>query len=296
MTKSLLRHSLKARKVMGIMQLGEGALIERGYFDSSPVYCYGNLLHTVQMASIFTDSKTFVDMKMIQPENETLASFDRFMKETGEAPTKEQIAVWVNNTFEHRGVEFAEYVPTDWIEHPRFLDSIVDPDLNNFAYELNDIWKMLGKKMTDDVRDNEELYSIIYVQNPVIVPGGRFLEFYYWDSYWIIKGLLHSEMYTTVKGMLSNFASIVERIGHIPNGGRLYYKMRSHPPLLVPMVEAYLEYVNDTEWLTENLWLLDKEWDFWMTNNTVTIEKDGVNYTLAIYNEVSTGPRPESYR
>lgn len=63
-------------------------------------------------------------------------------------------------------------------------------------------------------------------------PGGRFLEFYYWDSYWIILGLLHSEMQNTAKGMLLNFFSVIDRYGFIPNGGRIYYLTRSHPPML----------------------------------------------------------------
>lgn len=56
--------------------------------------------------------------------------------------------------------------------------------------------------MKEDVKLNPQQYSIIHVPNPVIVPGGRFREFYYWDSYWIVKGLLLSEMYGTVKGKL----------------------------------------------------------------------------------------------
>ena len=52
--------------------------------------------------------------------------------------------------------------------------------------------------MTDDVLHNPELYSMMYVPHPFIVPGGRFREFYYWDSYWIIQGLLLSEMNHTV--------------------------------------------------------------------------------------------------
>lgn len=56
--------------------------------------------------------------------------------------------------------------------------------------------------MKQEVQDHPELYSIIYVPHPVIVPGGRFREFYYWDSYWIVKGLLLSEMYNTVKGKI----------------------------------------------------------------------------------------------
>lgn len=53
-------------------------------------------------------------------------------------------------------------------------------------------------EILDDVRDNSDLYSMVYVPNPFIVPGGRFREFYYWDSYWIVKGLLISHMNQTV--------------------------------------------------------------------------------------------------
>ena len=45
---------------------------------------------------------------------------------------------------------------------------------------------------------------MIYLPNPVIVPGGRFREIYYWDTFWIIKGLLACGMNETVKGMIEN--------------------------------------------------------------------------------------------
>ena len=38
------------------------------------------------------------------------------------------------------------------------------------------------------------------MEKPFIVPGGRFREMYYWDSYWTIQGLLVSQMKETVKG------------------------------------------------------------------------------------------------
>ncbi|XP_031774563.1 trehalase [Apis florea] len=262
----------------------------------SDVYCRGELLHTIQMASIYKDSKTFVDMKMKHPPHETLKLFREFMDRHDQMPTRHQIERFVNDTFDPEGSEFEEWDPDDWTFRPKFLSRILDDDLRNFASDLNSIWKMLGRKMKDDVRVNEELYSIIYVPNPVIVPGGRFREFYYWDSYWIVKGLLLSEMYTTVKGMLSNFVSLVDKIGLIPNGGRIYYVMRSQPPMLISMVDEYLKTTHDYEWLENNLYLLEKEFDFWMTNRTVEIEVDGVNYVMARYNEESSGPRPESYK
>ena len=39
----------------------------------------------------------------------------------------------------------------------------------------------LGRKIKTEVADNPDQYSLIYLPNPVIVPGGRFREIYYWD-------------------------------------------------------------------------------------------------------------------
>lgn len=162
----------------------------------SQVYCYGNLLHTVQMASIYSDSKTFVDMKMHVSEAETLAKFEAFMSGHNQTPTKAQIKEWVESNFAARGNEFVDWIPDDWVREPTFLERIKDNALREWASDLNSFWIKLGRKMKQDVQDNESLYSIIHVPNPVMVPGGRFLEFYYWDSYWIVRGLLHCQMFT----------------------------------------------------------------------------------------------------
>lgn len=45
-------------------------------------------------------------------------------------------------------------------------------------------------------------------------------------------------MPVTVKGIIENFLSMVERFGFVPNGGRVYYLSRSQPPLLIPMVRS----------------------------------------------------------
>lgn len=138
---------------------------------------------------------------------------------------------------------------------------------------------------------NSDLYSIIPVKNPVIVPGGRFLEFYYFDSYWIVRGLLYSEMYKTVKGMLENFLSIIDRFGFIPNGGRLYYLERSQPPLLAGMIKAYVDATNDMAFMHSALPILEREFNFFLNNRMVNVS----GYSLAAYRPESTGPRPESY-
>lgn len=212
----------------------------------SEIYCQGQLLHTVQMKEIYTDSKTFVDMKMKGKPKETLEAFNAFMAEKNNDPSREELKAWVESNFEKPGAEFEDWIPDDWVANPAFLKHIKDADLREFASKLNQIWHELGRKMIADVAINSDQYSIIPVDHPVIVPGGRFREFYYWDSYWIVKGLLLSEMKKTTRGMLENFLSIVQRYGFIPNGGRIYYSMRSQPPLLCAMVKAYVDATNDT--------------------------------------------------
>lgn len=256
------------------------------------VYCNGTLLHTVQMAGIYKDSKTFVDMKMNAVPSKTLAEFDVFMAQHEQKPSNAELKQWVEDNFSEPGSEFENWVPDDWHKNPKFLERIKSDEFRSFASDLHGLWLDLGRQMKKDVRDNNDLYSIIYVDNPVIVPGGRFREFYYWDSYWIIRGLLLSEMYNTAKGMLLNFRSIIQRYGFIPNGGRIYYSARSQPPLLAGMIKSYVEFTGDVEFARESVGDLEHEFQFWMNNHMVHVN----GHNLAIYGDKSTGPRPESYR
>ena len=133
-------------------------------------------------------------MKMRQPPTQTLQKFEEFIG-ANPNPSKEQILEFVKANFEEPGKEFEDWIPDDWHDSPQFVKNIKDAKLKQFALDLNDLWLKLGRKMRPEVETDQELYSIIHVHNPVIVPGGRFREFYYWDSYWIVRGLLLSEMY-----------------------------------------------------------------------------------------------------
>ncbi|XP_013200112.1 trehalase isoform X1 [Amyelois transitella] len=262
----------------------------------SVIYCHGPLLDTVQMAGLYNDSKTFVDMKIKLSPQIAMDHFMEMMNRTDSHPTKADIQEFVNQNFEPEGSEFEEWKPTDWKDNPAFLAKIKDPLLHQWATDLHALWLQLGRKMKEEVKNNQDLYSIIYVDNPVIVPGGRFREFYYWDSYWILKGLLLSEMRSTARGMVSNFLDIVERIGFIPNGGRIYYAMRSQPPLLIPMVKLIMDDMDDIEFLRRHIHTLDREFDFWITNHTVEVDHNGHKYKLSRFIDQSQGPRPESYK
>lgn len=65
--------------------------------------------------------------------------------------------------------------------------------------------------MNASVETHQSRYSLIYVPHEFIIPGGRFREFYYWDAYWIIKGLLASDMFISARAMILNLAYIVKK-------------------------------------------------------------------------------------
>ncbi|XP_069985201.1 trehalase isoform X2 [Penaeus vannamei] len=263
----------------------------------SEIYCHGNLLHTVQMARLFNDSKHFVDMSLKASPNDTLRAFQDLMNETGNKPSKEQVTAFVSENFNEPGSEFVKWTPPDWNPSPEFLDKVVDPELEQWGRKLNELWKDLGRKISDDVEQNPDKYSQIFVPNPVIVPGGRFREFYYWDSYWTIDGLLLTGMEETVKGMLENFIQMVNDYGMVPNGGRVYYTRRSQPPYLIPMVKLYMDQTNDLQFLRTHIDQLVEEFEFWENERSVEVQgRSGRSYKVAQYRAEVGEPRPESYR
>ncbi|XP_068083536.1 trehalase-like [Anabrus simplex] len=259
------------------------------------VYCQGAILHTMQMANVYKDSKTFVDMRMKYSEKETFANFEHLTKINDNILNLEHVKIFLNEHFVD-GNELEETDPLDWTDTPAVLSRISDPKLREWAGELNKLWKNHTRKVSKEVTKNPDRYSLIYVPNRFVVPGGRFREFYYWDTYWIIRGLLLCEMKDTVRGMLENFIHMVRIYGHIPNGGRIYYIQRSQPPLFIPMVDAYYQETADLEFVRQYLDVLEHEYSFWKQKRSVEVHKNGRSYMLARYYANSKGPRPESYR
>lgn len=263
---------------------------------NSSIYCGGDLLRTVQLARIFPDSKTFVDLRLVHSENETLANFNKLMIETNNNPSRGQISSFVDSNFID-GDELFNWNPPDFDPNPPILDQIADPKLRKFAKDIISIWPGLGRKVSQDVDKNSDQYSFIYVPNGFIVPGGRFTELYYWDSYWIIRGLLISNMTQTAKGMIDNFIYLVNKLGYIPNGSRIYYLGRSQPPLLALMVWDYFTATGDVAWLEQNIDTVERELHYWLEKKKFTVEVNGKQYRLLRYvsDKEDTGPRPESY-
>ena len=124
------------------------------------------------MSRIFPDSKTFVDMKLRNCPNEIEDAY-RQLKNEDNSPSKTQIMTFVREHFVMED-QMDDHVPLDWIKRPKLISRIKDQQLAKFASDLNSRWKMLCRKIKKEVQRNSDLYSLIYLPHPVIVPGGRF--------------------------------------------------------------------------------------------------------------------------
>src|SRR5690606_24130187 len=94
------------------------------------------------------------------------------------------------------------------------------------------LWPLLTRRSPEPAPHD----SLLQLPHPYVVPGGRFREVYYWDSYFTMLGLAESGQHALVRQMLDNFAHLVDTWGHIPNGNRSYYLSRSQPPFFSHMV------------------------------------------------------------
>ena len=181
---------------------------------------------------------------------------------------------------------------------PTFLQNVNDTVVADFVRQVIGIWPDLTREYVGASNCSGCVDSFIPLNRTFVVAGGRFREPYYWDSFWVIEGLLRTQgAFTQIaRNMIENFLDLVEDFGFVPNGARLYYLNRSQPPLLTQMVKIYVQYTNDTSLLARALPLLEKEYNFWTTNRSVVITQGASTYNLNHYAVLNNQPRPESFR
>lgn len=300
---SIIRNDvIVSGNVITLNQKGQSLTSDLRKFENLPpicesqIYCQGELLKDVQLARLYEDSKTFVDKKLKFSEREILQKYQALKGQAGKLGlSQDQLRQFVDENFED-AEELENWIPPDFKDRPALVSLITDWKYRKWLLLLNQIWKQLGKKMNIDVLINADRHSLIYVANGFLIPGGRFLELYYWDTYWIVRGVLLCDMPETAKGIIENIISIVERYGYMLNGSRKYYTGRTQPPLLIQMAATYYTTTNDLTFIKNNILVMEREFQFWLNNRMVAINKDGNVYILAHYQVQTAGPRPESYK
>jgi alpha,alpha-trehalase len=118
--------------------------------QQSPDKLYGPLFKDVQMQKIFPDQKTFVDCIPRRAPSEIMADYDRLAKE---------------RTFDLKAFVASNFTPP------------ADPD--DIRTHIKGLWRVLHREASKPVEGS----SLLALPYPYIVPGGRFNEIYYWDSF-----------------------------------------------------------------------------------------------------------------
>ena len=242
----------------------------------TPDELLGDLFVEVQLQEVFPDGKTFVDCRA-KIAYDSIVSHYKAQKDRADFNLKEFV-------MEH-------------FEVPASISSDFKSDPGRSAKEhVEALWPVLVRA-SDEFVDGS---TLIPLPNPYIVPGGRFREVYYWDSYFTMLGLAESGEYELIEHMLDNFAHLINTVGHIPNGNRTYYITRSQPPFFAQMVRL-LATEKGPHIYEKYRGALKKEYEFWMNDTTIgdAPVKRCVATPVGIMNryyDEGTTPRQESYR
>ncbi|MDJ0364062.1 alpha,alpha-trehalase TreA [Hymenobacter sp. H14-R3] len=248
----------------------------------TPRQLYPGLFEAVQMGRVYPDGKTFVDALPTAPPPEVMAAYERLRGQPGFA-----LQAFVKQYFT------APVAGTD------LYRSNIGAGIRA---HLDTLWTVLSRPAQ---LQPVPYSSLLPLPRPYVVPGGRFREMYYWDSYFTMLGLREAGRTALVRDMVADFASLIDRYGHIPNGTRTYYISRSQPPFFALMVQLLAESEGiGSQAYTQFRPQLLKEHAYWTANGASpapgTAERLAVRMPggelLSRYWDDSDQPREESYR
>jgi alpha,alpha-trehalase len=245
--------------------------------QKTPRQLFPGLFESVQSSDIFPDNKTFVDCT---PKYAPVLIMKAYNEQLGKA-----------------GFDLKEFVLANF-SVPAATHAFQTDIEDGIRKHIDTLWQVLQRK--PDAAS--KLSSLAALPNPYIVPGGRFREIYYWDSYFTMLGLQESKQTKVISNMIDNFAYLIDTYGFIPNGNRAYYLTRSQPPFFSLMVNLLAKSQGNVI-LTKYQPQLIKEYNYWMlgsaglANNKATHRAvrmaDGA--LLNRYWDESNEPREESY-
>ncbi|UVK77855.1 MAG: periplasmic trehalase [Sodalis sp. Fse] len=204
----------------------------------SPDIMLGQLYIDVQTAKLYSDQKTFADAVPRRAPAAIIADYQN----------KRLRKNFILRHFIDKNFIF----PTDQVEY-------VPPHGQTLREHIVTLWPVLTRNDAT-VRPNDSLLPMPF---NYVVPGGRFREVYYWDSYFTMLGLAESDKWDMIHNMIDNFAHEIDVYGRIPNGNRSYYLSRSQPPFFALMVDLLASRDGETMY-QRYLPQMKKEYDYWM--------------------------------
>lgn len=239
----------------------------------TPDEVFGELFVDVQLKRVFPDNKTFVDCVPRRLPKDILQDYNA---EKGKP-----------------GFSLEDFVKANF-EIPAAADEKYKSDMSRSVTDhIEVLWEVLKREPTKDVEGS----SLLPVPHPFIVPGDRFRETYYWDTFFTMLGLQVSKQHKVMEDIVKNFDYTIKTYGHIPNGARSYYLSRSQPPFFAMMVDLIAE-IKGKDVYKEYLDSLQLEYDYWGDKTAPTqhvVKMEGEDATLTRYWDQLEKPRQESY-
>jgi alpha,alpha-trehalase len=259
---------------------GQAQPAEVAAYPQPPQALFKNLFVAVQSAKLFPDSKTFADAVPKSAPEQILSRFDAATPNSREALQ----AFVAENFVLPAQVTGTELPIAEHVSITRHID-------------------LLWDQLTRTTTSAPPYSSLLPLPEAYVVPGGRFRELYYWDSYFTMLGLVESGRHDLAEHMVRDFASLIDKYGHVPNGTRTYYLSRSQPPFFYAMV-GLLEPKDPAASYSRFLPQLRREYAFWMAGeknlNKGTAHRRVVSLpdgaVLNRYWDDADTPRDESYR
>jgi len=245
--------------------------------QKSPDIGLGQLFSDVQQNRVYNDGKTFADlvprrrMKQIQQEYLLEKKDPNF-----------DLRDFVSRHF----YAFGDH-ETAYRTNPHMTAS----------EHISELWDVLER------RNRRDRGSLIALPHAYIVPGGRFKEQFYWDTYFIMLGLAADGKWDKIENMLKNYAYMIRKFGFIPTANRTYFLSRSQPPFFSHMVKLLARH-KGRRVLVEYLPYLLIEYRFWMKGRSKVTRQKHKAFARVIqmpngmlmnrYYDNRATPRPES--
>ncbi len=248
---------------------------------ADPAEQFGRFFADVQLKAVFPDSKTFADCTPKASVSTILNAYDLARMQPGF-----NLKAFVLQYFTLPVTPASGYVSKTGQSAPE---------------HINDLWTVLTRPAE---KTGQPIGSRIPLPKAYVVPGGRFSEIYYWDSYFTMLGLQQAGKTDLIQNMADNFAYLIDTFGFIPNGSRTYYLGRSQPPFFSFIVNLLSE-TSGRRTLVKYLPQLQKEYDFWMEGKAnLTAQNPAYRRVVRLpdgtilnrYYDDRTTPRPESYK
>lgn len=251
--------------------------VTSGFSQVFPHKDYPVLFHDIQSGRYFNDSKTFPDCIPLMDAKKIDSCY----------LAEKELA----------GFNLSDFIETYFVMPEHIEGNFKTDTSQSIVQHLESLWSVLEKQ------PEKAEGSLLYLPNSYVVPGGRFREVYYWDSYFTMLGLKESGKTELIENMIDNFAFLINTHGYIPNGNRSYFLSRSQPPYFSLMIDLLAE-IKGAEVYKKYLPQLIAEYNFWMdgiekiTNSKnayrrVVLLPDG--HILNRYWDDDTTPRPEAY-